>query len=109
MSAAAARMYLNGASLASRRLVDYAILLKLRLTALFVVTAWAGYCLGSRQVQLPSYDWGLVYTLLGVGSVIGGAAAMNQVIERDADALMLRTQERPLPTRRLGIGQGLAE
>lgn len=33
---------------------------------------------------------------------------MNQVIEREADALMLRTQERPLPTGRLGIGQGLA-
>jgi heme o synthase len=108
MSVMTARMYLNGASLASRRIADYAILLKLRLTALFVVTAWAGYYLGSRQIQLPAYGWRLVCTLLGIGSVIGGAAALNQVSEREADAHMLRTRERPLPSHRMGIGEALA-
>jgi len=107
MSVMTARMYLSGASLTSRRLADYAILLKLRLTALFVGTAWAGYYLGSHQIQLPTYGWGLVRALLGIGSVIGGAAALNQVIEREADAHMLRTQERPLPSHRMGIAEGL--
>ena len=101
------RMYLNETSLVLRRLADYAILLKLRLTALFVVTAWAGYCLGSHQIQRSTYGWGLVCALLGIGSVIGGAAALNQVIEREADAHMLRTQDRPLPSHRMGIAEGL--
>jgi len=101
-------MYLSEASSASRRLADYAVLLKLRLTALFVVTAWAGYYLGLHQIQLPTYGWGLVCALLGIGSIVGGAAALNQVIERDADARMLRTQERPLPAHRMGIGEAMA-
>jgi heme o synthase len=108
MSVMTARMYLSEASSASRRLADYAILLKLRLTALFVVTAWAGYCLGMHQIQLPTYGWSLVCALLGIGSIIGGAAALNQVIEREADARMLRTQERPLPAHRMGIGEAMA-
>jgi heme o synthase len=108
MSVMTARMYLSEASSASRRLADYAVLLKLRLTALFVVTAWAGYYLGLHQIQLPTYGWGLVCALLGIGSIVGGAAALNQVIERDADARMLRTQERPLPAHRIGIGEAMA-
>jgi protoheme IX farnesyltransferase len=101
-------MYPSGVSFASRRLGDYAILLKLRLTVLFVVTAWAGYYLGLHQIQVPTYGWGLVCALLGIGSIIGGSAALNQVIEREADAGMLRTQGRPLPAHRLGIGEATA-
>ncbi len=108
MSLVTARMYPSGASLASHRLADYAILLKLPLTALFLLTASAGYYLGSRQIRLPSYGWGLFCALLGIGSVIAGSAALNQVIEREADARMLRTQERPLPSHRMWIGEGLA-
>ena len=108
MSVMTTRTYLKGFSLASRRLADYATLLKLRLTALFVGTAWAGFYLGSYQNHLPTYGWRLVSALLGIGSVIGGAAALNQVIEREADAHMLRTQERPLPRHRIGIGEALA-
>lgn len=110
MSVITAHMRLSGASLASRRLVDYAILLKLPLTALFVVTASAGYYLGPHQTQTQSrpYGWGLACALLGIGSIIGGAAAVNQVIERDADARMLRTKERPLPADRMGAGEALA-
>ena len=50
----------------------------------------------------------MVSALFGIGLVIGGATALNQVIERDADARMLRTQERPLPTHRIRVGEGLA-
>jgi heme o synthase len=108
MSVMTASTYLSEASSASRRLADYAILLKLRLTGLFVVTAWAGYYLGMHQIQLPTYGWGLVCALLGIGSIIGGAAALNQVIEREADARMLRTQERPLPAHRMRAGEAMA-
>jgi heme o synthase len=108
MSVMTARMYLSKVPSASRRIADYAILLKLRLTALFVVTAWTGYYLGMHQIQVPTYGWGLVCALLGIGSIVGGAAALNQVIERDADARMRRTQERPLPAHRIGIGEAMA-
>jgi protoheme IX farnesyltransferase len=100
-------MYPVRASLASRRLIDYAILFKARQTALFMMTAWVGYCLGSHQIQLPTYSWGLLYALLGIGAVLGGASALNQVIEREADARMLRTKERPLPAHRMGVGEAL--
>ena len=94
--------------LSSRRLADYGILLKLRLTALFVATAGAGYYVGSGQNQGMSSGWGLVSALFGIGSVIGGSTALNQVIERGTDARMLRTRARPLPTHRIGVGEGLA-
>jgi protoheme IX farnesyltransferase len=101
-------MYLSEASSASRRLADYAMLLKLRLTALFVVTAWAGYYLGLHQIQVQMSGRSLVCALLGIGSIIGGSAALNQVIEREADARMLRTHGRPLPAHRMGIGKATA-
>ena len=107
MSVVAARMYPVRVSSASRRLVDYAILFKARQTALFMMTAWAGYCLGSNQIQLPTYSWRLLYALLGIGAIVGGAAALNQVIEREADARMLRTKERPLPAHRMSVGEAL--
>ena len=105
MSVVTARMYPVRVSSASRRLVDYAILFKARQTALFMMTAWAGYCLGSHQIQLTTHSWGLAYALLGIGAIVGGAAALNQVIEREADARMLRTKERPLPAHRMSVGE----
>ena len=44
----------------------------------------------------------LFHTLLGTALVAGGTNALNQVAERDVDALMRRTQGRPLPAGRLG-------
>ena len=43
----------------------------------------------------------LFHTLLGTALVAGGANALNQVAERDLDALMQRTRGRPLPAGRL--------
>src|SRR6185295_9594500 len=43
----------------------------------------------------------LVYTLLGTGLVSGGASVLNHVLERETDALMRRTANRPLPTGRM--------
>lgn len=46
--------------------------------------------------------------LLGMALVVGGAGALNMWLERDVDALMERTAERPLPARRLRPGAALA-
>ncbi len=53
-----------------------------------------------------------ILTLLGTTFVVGGACALNCFIERDTDALMVRTRNRPLPSGRLqphvALGVGLA-
>ena len=40
----------------------------------------------------------LMWTLLGSALTCGGASVLNQYLERDADAIMHRTQDRPIPT-----------
>ena len=45
----------------------------------------------------------LLHALLGIGLVSGGTAAMNEVIERDLDALMRRTARRPLVTGSMSV------
>jgi heme o synthase len=90
------------------RLLDYATLFKLRLTSLFVITAWAGYYLGAQRGELPTFSGKLLCALLGIGLVTGGASALNQVIEREADGRMLRTRKRPLAAHRMGVAEPIA-
>lgn len=72
---------------------------KARLSSLVLITTLAGY-LAARTGPL---DWGhLAITLLGTALAAVGANGLNQVIERDRDALMERTRERPLPSGRMG-------
>ncbi|PYP41604.1 MAG: protoheme IX farnesyltransferase, partial [Gemmatimonadetes bacterium] len=69
-------------------------LTKPRITQLVLLTAAAGFYLGSRG----GVDVGLlVRTLIGVALVAAGTNAFNQVRERDVDARMRRTERRPLP------------
>jgi len=73
-------------------------LIKARLTFLVLLTTLVGFYLGFRGAM----DYVLmVHTLLGTGLVASGAAALNQLLERKFDALMRRTEDRPLPSGRL--------
>src|SRR5580765_5133138 len=77
---------------------DYIQLAKPRLNLLVVATSAAGYYLGGP----PSTDLGLMaQAAAGTALVAGGAAVLNQVYERDTDALMRRTRLRPLPDGRV--------
>lgn len=87
---------------------DYAELVKVRVTSLIVMTAWCGHYFGALKSGVSSVSWGLVHALLGIGMVSGGAAALNQVIEWQTDALMRRTAQRPIPTGRMSILHGAA-
>ena len=87
---------------------DYAELIKLRVTSLLVMSAWTGYFMGAARSGISSWGWGLVHALVGIGLVSGGTAAMNEVLEQDVDALMRRTADRPLPSKRMGMTQGMA-
>ena len=64
--------------------------------------ALAGGALAGRRTARRKLRTAM-YVLLGTALVAGGAAALNQVWERETDALMRRTQRRPLPAGRLGV------
>ncbi len=84
-------------------LQDYAELFKARVTSLIVMTAWCGYFFGALKSGASSLSWGLLHALLGIGMVAGGTAAFNEVIEHEEDALMRRTERRPLPAKRMSL------
>jgi len=77
---------------------DYATLTKARVTTLIVMTAWAGAYFAAAKAGVSSLSWTLLHALIGIGLVSGGTAALNEVVERDIDALMRRTSRRPLVT-----------
>ena len=88
----------------SARLRDYVSLMKPRLNLLVLLTTVAGmYLAAPRGVALAT----LLHTIAGTALVAGGAAALNQVWERDTDGLMRRTRSRPLPSGRVGVAAGV--
>ena len=93
----------SAAAGAVHRLVDFVALTKPRLNLLVLVTTLAGLYLASPAGVEAGL---LVNTLAGTALVAGGAAALNQVWERRTDALMRRTNMRPLPGGRLGTSEG---
>ena len=62
-----------------------------------VLTAGIGMLLAGGDVTFPL----VVHTLFGTALVSGGASALNQIIEREIDARMRRTADRPLPAGRM--------
>ena len=86
---------------------DFRELFKVRVTGMVMVTGWAGFYLGSMQSGISTLQRGLLDTLVGIGLVSAGAGALNQALERSSDALMLRTADRPLPSGRISLAQGI--
>jgi protoheme IX farnesyltransferase len=89
----------------------YADLFKARLTFLVLITTLVGFYVGTRG---PVDYWLMLHVLLGTALLASGASALNQFLERDYDARMRRTQNRPLPSGRmqpvtvLWVGAGTA-
>jgi len=77
---------------------DLTELTKPRITLMVVLTAGIGLLLASGGNVALSL---VVHTLLGTGLLAAGSSALNQVLERDLDALMQRTAQRPLPAGRM--------
>ena len=82
---------------------DFVTLTKPRLNFLVLLTNAAAFALGARP-DATLLD--LVHTLLGTFLVAGGAAAINQVWERQTDRLMHRTARRPMAEMRLSVAEG---
>lgn len=82
---------------------DYIALTKPRVTWLILMSTGVGYFFGAAHWRLLT----LLHTIIGTGLIASGTAALNQWYEREADAKMKRTRNRPLPAGRLGPGRAL--
>jgi protoheme IX farnesyltransferase len=79
---------------------DLSELTKARLTFMVLLTTLAGFALASHG----AFHWSkLIHTLIGTTLVAICSSILNQALERDTDALMRRTEERPFVTRRLPL------
>src|SRR5437867_6082572 len=87
----------NGESVRGR-VLDFAELVKARLTLLVLLTTAAGFYLGA---QSPINYAALFHVVFGTAGAAAGAAALNQWWERKLDALMCRTRTRPVPAGRM--------
>ncbi|GBD32504.1 Protoheme IX farnesyltransferase [bacterium HR33] len=76
-------------------MLAYFQLAKPRITLLVLLTAAAGFYLGSEQ---PASLELLLHTLIGTALASGGTNAFNQWLEREIDGKMRRTRNRPLPS-----------
>jgi heme o synthase len=95
---------LASASGARKRAAAYLELTKPRVLAMVLLTTLVGFYLGSAE----RFDlWLALNTLFGTALAAGGTLALNQYFERRIDALMLRTQHRPLPEGRLSPPEAL--
>jgi protoheme IX farnesyltransferase len=84
---------------------DLFVLAKVRVNTLVVLTTAGGYYMGAvGDVSLLT----LAITCLGTALVAAGAAAFNQVDERDTDRLMVRTRLRPVADGRMSVAEGRA-
>ncbi len=86
------------------KLAAYVELSKPRIAFMLVLTAAAGFYLGADK----GFDLTLfVNTMIGITLLAFGVATLNQVWERKTDALMERTQNRPLPAQKVSVAEAL--
>jgi protoheme IX farnesyltransferase len=82
------------------KLRDYSQLVKFRLNMSVVFSTFLGFILGSKG----AINWmDLAIVVLGGFLTVGAANGINQIIEKDSDRLMKRTENRPLATNRMGV------
>lgn len=85
------------------RIRDFVALTKPRITTMVLTTTAGGLFLAPARADALT----VASTLVGMALIVGGANALNMVIERDIDAHMTRTRNRPLPAGRLTTKQAL--
>jgi len=80
-------------------LSDFKQLTKFGLSLSVVFSSIAGYLLAVNTVNYKT----LIFLAVGGYCMVGASNAFNQIIEREPDALMKRTQNRPLPAKRISV------
>ncbi len=90
----------------SNRLKDYLQLVKPSLSIMVVFSSVVSYLLAPEIVD---FSWKMIILLFGAGMLVtGGANAINQVVEKDTDAMMKRTATRPVASGRMSVTEGWA-
>lgn len=91
-------------SLIQLKVRDYVQLVKLRLALTVVFSSVMAYLIGLRGSQ----EWLSLFILAAGGFLVTGAAnTLNQVLERDYDAMMKRTADRPLAAGRMSVSEAV--
>jgi protoheme IX farnesyltransferase len=83
------------------KLRDYAAFMKFRLASLVVFSAAIGYTAMVDKINWAQMGW----LVLGGFLVTGASNGFNQIIEKELDKLMTRTQNRPLPQDRMHVNE----
>jgi len=107
VSTTATSTALHSHARSSSLLADYATLFKLRVSTMVIITAAAGFYLGSLRSGISPFHMGLLEALLGIAIVTAGSSALNQALERTTDRLMPRTASRPMAQNRISLAHGL--
>jgi len=78
---------------------DFKDITKMRLSLSVVFSSLAGYLLGVETINFK------IFFLLALGGyfMVGASNGFNQIIEKDLDALMKRTKNRPIPAGRMSV------
>ncbi|MFI5129868.1 MAG: heme o synthase [Chitinophagales bacterium] len=88
------------------KIKDYLQLVKLSLSIMVVFSSVICYLLAPKVVE---FDWWMILLLFAGGMLVTGSAnAINQVVEKDTDALMRRTAKRPVAAGRMTVQEGWA-
>lgn len=82
---------------------DYAMFMKFRLASLVVLSAAIAFIACAEVLNWASLGW----LVLGGFLVTGSSNGFNQIIERNLDGLMTRTQNRPLPQGRMSVMEAI--
>ncbi len=85
-------------SLVRQAFSDYIALTKPRITLLVLITTAAAFWVAARGAFSPML---FVITVVGTGLAASAASVFNCLLDRDVDALMARTRQRPLPAGRV--------
>lgn len=83
----------------ANRFKDFKAVTKMGLSLSVVFSSIAGYLLAADEVSFSV----LILLALGGYCMVGASNVFNQIIERDLDAVMVRTQNRPIPAGRISV------
>ena len=89
----------NSSVSAASIITDFKEITKMRLSISVVFSSIAGYLLGAIAVDVYT----LILLAFGGYFMVGASNAFNQIIEKDLDALMDRTKNRPIPAGRMSV------
>ena len=83
----------------SNSIRDFKAITKMGLSLSVVFSSVAGYLLGAETIDIQT----LILLAFGGYFMVGASNVFNQIIERDYDALMERTKDRPIPSGRMSV------